>query len=445
MRINFHVYGSDMFMSEAKFAIRVFTGGVNGLSGEPVKANMATILKRLNGIQPTQDYLYVRGGPKPAQQWLDGVAVAPGIVRQFVAVPNLSLQSIEAQATGSGCVGGIQLEVIPQYQLGRFRLMRQDCHPPEVQYHGEQVIREYPFPKALEAPSELGIPQNVRVHARERGGPSRERTLLDELDWSSTQNKTRRTVELQLWPPPCSAGDFKVTVKPRGRRTLLGQELSLSVFPETTVGFVKKQAAHALGLPPELWTISTTENSVVSNLATHWEGLSSHVDEGLEERKTLSEVNIRRGHILFLVEQMCIGGGTESRYSPLLDVGAGAKIRQRIVPDEEDSRSWDTDSARLINIQIVRAEVFPEITGLQLPLSFAPHPISFDTYLGRNMPFAPDSPGPTDDLRSSLDRIQPYSEGSVSGDRDTGAGDAALGGPLPGYCEYCGINWASYR
>ncbi len=76
MRINFHVYSWDLPAQEAKYAIRVFTGGVNGLSGEPVKANMATVLKRLNGIERTQDYLCVRGGNDPAQQWLDGVSIA---------------------------------------------------------------------------------------------------------------------------------------------------------------------------------------------------------------------------------------------------------------------------------------------------------------------------------------------------------------------------------
>src|SRR4051794_38005892 len=99
MKINFHAYDSR------NYAIRLFAGGVNGISGEPVKANMATILKRLNGIQPTQDYIYVRGEPKtwreqnrgqqwnPGQQWLDGFAIAPGMVRQFIAVPHRSPES----------------------------------------------------------------------------------------------------------------------------------------------------------------------------------------------------------------------------------------------------------------------------------------------------------------------------------------------------------------
>jgi hypothetical protein len=435
MRMNFHVYGSDMFVSNPKFAIRVFAGGVNGLSGEPVRANMATILKRLNGIEPTQDYLYVRGGPEPAQQWLDGIAVAPGVVRQFVAVPHLSPESIESQVTGSGCVGGIQLEVIPQHQLGRFRLMRRDHHVLGIRSYGERAMKEYPFPAALETPSELGIPVNTRVHARERGGPSRERTLLDELDWASMHNRARRTVELQLWPPPCSKGSFIITVKCHGRRKP-GRELQVPVFPETTVGFVKEQAAYALALPPELWTISKTEHEL-NTPATDSSTFFSNENSSLNESESLSEVNIQRGQILFLVPEMCVGSGTQSGYSPLLEVGAGARIRQRIIPDEEDPRSWDTNSARLINIQIINAEAYPHITGLQLP-PFT-HPVSFETYVERNLPFSPDSPGPTADLQSGLSHIRAYSKGPVLGDQSAGSAS------FPGCCGHCGINWASYR
>ena len=121
VEIDFRVYDSR------NSAIRVFAGRINGVSGEPVEANMATILKRLNGIKRAQDYLYARGEPvgwsernpgrrwSPGQQCLDGVAVAPGIVRQLVAVPHKSPESIEHQVAGSGgSVGGLQPEDIPQ-------------------------------------------------------------------------------------------------------------------------------------------------------------------------------------------------------------------------------------------------------------------------------------------------------------------------------------------
>jgi hypothetical protein len=69
MWINFRAYGArprDMYLRPAKFAVRVFLGGVNGASGEPIKANMATILKRLNGVEKSQDYPLVRDGDNPA-------------------------------------------------------------------------------------------------------------------------------------------------------------------------------------------------------------------------------------------------------------------------------------------------------------------------------------------------------------------------------------------
>jgi hypothetical protein len=261
------------------------------------------------------------------------------------------------------------------------------------------------------------------VHARERAGLSRERTLLDELDWASTSSNMQKTVELQLWPLPSSAGDFKVTVKCRPTHRF-EKELSLSVFPETTLAFLKEQAAYAMSLPPEMWTID----------------LPSHLLSARHENITLSDANIRRGEVLFLVEEMCIGGGTESQYSPLLDVAAGGKIRQRIVPDEEDPRSWNTDDACLININITRAEFFTSVTGFQQPL----RPYAFDTYQDRNMPFAPDSDDQQARLEYGLSRIKPRTQ-SQAGPRGRDAISTFSSANLPGYCEHCTINWASYR
>jgi hypothetical protein len=79
------------FHSTSKFAIRVYVGGVNGITGEPMIPNMATLLKRQNGIKK-QDYVVL-----PEQPWLDGIATRPGMVMQFVAVPYGSGYSIEHQ------------------------------------------------------------------------------------------------------------------------------------------------------------------------------------------------------------------------------------------------------------------------------------------------------------------------------------------------------------
>jgi len=60
-------------LSAQPYAIRVFIGGVNGITGEPMVPDMSTLLKARNGVPPKQDYVVV-----PPQPWLDGVAVAPG-------------------------------------------------------------------------------------------------------------------------------------------------------------------------------------------------------------------------------------------------------------------------------------------------------------------------------------------------------------------------------
>jgi hypothetical protein len=424
MKINFHVYGSDLFApEEAKYAIRVFIGGVNGLSGEPVKANMATVLKRLNGIERTQDYLYVRGGDNPAQQWLDGVSIAPGIVRQFVAAQPLSPETIEHQVTGLATVGGIQIEIIPQLQLGRFQLMRRDHHPPDLQYYGERIRAEWQHPQRFESSSDLEIPLQTRIHARARGGPSRKRTLLDELDWVESSQRKRRTVEFQLWPPPPSIA-FRVTVRCLYPRK---QELRLSVFPETTLGFVAAQAAHALCLQPEMWTFNIRSQS------------SDH-QTFFDDRTTLQRADVRPGQVLLLERQIFVGGGTKSDYSPLLDVGAGGKIRQRIVPDEEDPRSWNVNDACLINIQIVNAESFRKMTGLEPP----PCPISFDDYLKRGIPFTQSCSKGQAELSFGLASIKPAKK-MLPPVKSAGIGGTPSNQKIPGYCDKCVVNWASYQ
>ncbi|KAL4751101.1 hypothetical protein BDW72DRAFT_212901 [Aspergillus terricola var. indicus] len=82
------------------YAIRVNIGHINAVSGLDIYE-----------VSDKQDYLVV-----PGQPWLDGIAVSPGIVRQFVAMPLGSGYTVEGQVSGKEKIGGIQIEVIPSYE-----------------------------------------------------------------------------------------------------------------------------------------------------------------------------------------------------------------------------------------------------------------------------------------------------------------------------------------
>lgn len=99
------------FTASDKFAIKVYVGAVNAVSGEPAVETAATALRRRQNLSQgmnVQDYVVV-----PHQRWLDGIATAAGEVRQFVAMPMGSGQSVEAQITGEEAVGGMQFEITP--------------------------------------------------------------------------------------------------------------------------------------------------------------------------------------------------------------------------------------------------------------------------------------------------------------------------------------------
>ncbi|GJC95047.1 integral membrane protein [Colletotrichum higginsianum] len=99
------------FSAGVPFAIKIYVGGVNAVSGFPMTENDTTREKRLrmlNSDKQIQDYMVV-----PEQRWLDGIVSEDGKIRQFVAQPKGSGFSVEFQVTGDEKVGGIQVELIP--------------------------------------------------------------------------------------------------------------------------------------------------------------------------------------------------------------------------------------------------------------------------------------------------------------------------------------------
>lgn len=93
--VNFHTH----YESHYPCAVKIAAGKVNAINGAPWQPALTA--------EP-QDYVVL-----PDQQWLDGYAVGPDMIRQFVAMPLGEGYSAEEQLTAAASHGGLQLLVYP--------------------------------------------------------------------------------------------------------------------------------------------------------------------------------------------------------------------------------------------------------------------------------------------------------------------------------------------
>ncbi|KIV87468.1 hypothetical protein PV11_03011 [Exophiala sideris] len=99
------------FEASGPFAVKIYAGSINVVSGEPIAESHETKLRRqafLSRNQCLQDYIVV-----PGQKWLDGFATSDGVVRQFIATKLGDGYTVEAQFTGQEVYGGLQIEITP--------------------------------------------------------------------------------------------------------------------------------------------------------------------------------------------------------------------------------------------------------------------------------------------------------------------------------------------
>jgi hypothetical protein len=80
-------------------AIKVAAGKINAVTGAAWRPGIH---------RDPQDYMV-----SPQQPWLDGFAVKPGVIRQFVAMPLGEDYTVEHQISGKEAWGGLQIQVAP--------------------------------------------------------------------------------------------------------------------------------------------------------------------------------------------------------------------------------------------------------------------------------------------------------------------------------------------
>ncbi|KAI1878552.1 uncharacterized protein JN550_000734 [Neoarthrinium moseri] len=342
------------FRARAPFALKIYVGGVNAVSGLPMEENERTQQKRLRMLKdgkPIQDYMVV-----PGQRWLDGIVSEDGKIRQFVAKPKGSGFSVEVQVTGEEKVGGIQVEVIPvKYEV-----------PEEVDVRYEnkkhQVIkRTLNFAaKGLDAQSSLFDLRKV---------------LRDEFDVAiQDQHLEVQPYDPQIQGDISTMGDSAKTVKLGGLYLKSSSLLRLShVEPIAPAGQFRTMAS--MQSMPFAGAMLASAPPPAAPMMKCAMTSSSGFGAGAGAGNPFSPVARDR--------RSAPRGAAPKRRVKELGLAAGGLIQQTIEPDPHPAGVWDTAAAILLNLQILDSEAFAEVTGAPPP----PTPIDAQTYATHGFPF----------------------------------------------------------
>ena len=130
------------------FAIKVATGKISALTGEPWHRGLS---------RNPQNYLVA-----PEQPWIDGYCVEKGIIRQFVAMPLGEGYTVEEQVTGAAEFGGIQIEVFPMRpEIFEKRFPEQKRDKDKV-YRMEMGVKAM-YSLCLKEPGSMGLAPGGRM------------------------------------------------------------------------------------------------------------------------------------------------------------------------------------------------------------------------------------------------------------------------------------------
>ncbi|KAL4986745.1 hypothetical protein BDW68DRAFT_178446 [Aspergillus falconensis] len=324
------------------YAIRVNIGHINAVSGLDIYET-----------SDKQDYVVV-----PGQAWLDGIAVSPGVVRQFVAMPLGSGYTVEGQVSGKEKFGGIQIEVIPSYE----RYTRTFSYSTEKGFVNYAAEHDTPRDCALKDGDKVVMapePSTFRGQAR----------LCDFLDGGQSFGEIE---SLHLKGAYIKPSEDLASTSSRWRSSVVPR----CPRPERHVG--KFGSSNSRG--DHVYNYS----SVLSNV-TLGSGDGDDGDDGL----------LGMGHesssrdFVFGLRSSRPHRTTKSRSNQPnkslreMGIAAGGKLMQDIVQDTSPKGVWNTARAKLLDIHILQPSDFEAVTHIIPPRS----PITTEDYIKAGIPF----------------------------------------------------------
>ncbi|EON69991.1 hypothetical protein W97_09257 [Coniosporium apollinis CBS 100218] len=385
------------FEAKSKFAIRVFVGGINAVSGRPWNAPPRT-------TDAKQDYIVA-----PPQEWLDGIAVSKDTVKQFVAMPIGTGYSIEKQLTGKEDIGGLQLEITPSGGKLEVRRTRGSYDNPSL------TLSKSPRQCGISAGSEVFL-KNMGNGFPTLGGKEREirPRLLRELRVDSDgplQPNLPLTALYSVRLKIIDSTNFR-------KHAVVTQEFSPFVlFDEVRKRTILKDMPlsnfelHHDGKRLESWSklvdAGLSDNAVIDarikseyekpkrNLGLGWFRQRKHQDV-MSQRQSYQSYQ-PQSHYSYpqpmLPQSYPLGGvftqGMDIQSAPLpsfakedttgwsMGLAAGGRLRQQILPDSERPYTWNKSGTSVVSVQIPNSVAFEGLMGILTP----PSPITLEHYV----------------------------------------------------------------
>ncbi|ETS85788.1 hypothetical protein PFICI_03813 [Pestalotiopsis fici W106-1] len=374
------------FRASRPFALKVYVGGVNAVSGLPrsdgendTEKTRQKRLRMLKDGKPVQDYMVV-----PGQPWLDGIASEDGRIRQFIAKPKGSGFSVEAQVTGEEKVGGVQIEVVP-IKCGLPREL-------EVRYeNSERGVIKRSLLLADKGLSEDSSVLDLKKLLKEEFNVALEDQIIDTNPWDSDMSSSLNGSESDAGATKLGSLYFK----PNGSLTLSHKPKfdeyacdTRACFGTTSAppppppgGAVFGAAAPAsfggalFGAAP-----SALNPQIVPEVMSLKSGPPGSADKFSMEMEFEQDFSMELEQTSACGKIMPVAA---RKVVKEMGLAAGGFIQQTIEPDRHPADVWDVDEANLLNLQILDSESFTEVTGLPPP----PTPVDAETYAQNGYPF----------------------------------------------------------
>ncbi|KAH0559956.1 hypothetical protein GP486_003522 [Trichoglossum hirsutum] len=363
----------DEEIEAAHYAIRVYAGSVNAISGG---------LGQDLTVGTKQDYILA-----PRQRRLDGFCAGKGTVKQFVAMPIGFKYTVESQITGNEFIGGIQLEVAPRLKgRGHYSLhgLQKDCGPLT-----EDVITTPDSLDRFKSPRQLGLPPGSIIYVEG-----------EELEDISKTLKVRgsylRNLEDDRIFPRCEAKcrpTFVHELYVRTRSSLMSLPTMLKVEAIRPLSIFVQRDVDTGSKGPKPGAIQRfskfmdaddfktrlSEEHKTPPQYIHFNGVAHESIPKVYD--PIENYHLEDGVISFS-HAMYYRMKKVKLDTWKMGLAAGGGVHQETHADANPLQ-WNWKKAKLFSVQILNSVVFEEVTGSPAP----PCPISFQDYAKAKMPF----------------------------------------------------------